>query len=125
MSDEDDQLMIELRTGIGAVYAMLIAVCAALPIPVSLPTGVVAGVEASEAVHRLTELVREIPLPEEQLANLSAGATLWLCATDMLGLINGIGFVEYRAMGGTAMLLMAQESLSDLAHWQDAQGGGS
>ncbi|MFF2522255.1 hypothetical protein [Streptomyces liangshanensis] len=125
MSDSDDRSVNELYTGLGAVYAMLITICGNLPIPVSLPTGIVTGDEAADAVRRVTELLTEIPLPDEQLSMLSAGATMWLCATDMLGLIHGGEFEKYRALGGTAMLVMAQEALLDLARWQNEQANGS
>ncbi|MYV56527.1 hypothetical protein [Streptomyces sp. SID3212] len=121
MSDLEDGVMQRLTARIAFTYARLVTVCAALPIPVALPKGQVSHRETVPAVRRITELITETLLPDEQRGQLVTAATMWLIAVDLHILLtdeDGEGFIESRAVGALGVLIMAMGDLDALGRWQ-------
>ncbi|MFJ2178909.1 hypothetical protein ACIOHE_39200 [Streptomyces sp. NPDC087851] len=116
MTDRADEMMEHAGHQIAHIYSGLASACAALPLPITLPTGVVTSEEIIPAVRRIVEIIEEVPLPEDQQADLFAVATYWLAAVDLYG-INVHEFEESRVAGVMGILLMAGETLGQLAEW--------
>lgn len=116
MSDNEDRMLAAVSHGLTVTYSGLIATCAMLPVPITLPEGLVTNLEAVPAVRRVTDIVEEQPMPEEQHAMLYTASTLWLAAMDLFELLR-IEFVEARAAGAVGILMIANEHLGDLGTW--------
>ncbi|MFF2522254.1 hypothetical protein [Streptomyces liangshanensis] len=121
MSDLEDDVMERLAARIAYTYARLLTVCAALPIPVALPKGLITHQDTVPAVRRITEVITETLLPDEQRGQLVTAATMWLIAVDLHILLTdegGEGFIEPRAIGALGVLILAQGDLDALGRWQ-------
>ncbi|MEV7422852.1 hypothetical protein [Streptomyces sp. NPDC091212] len=122
MSDNSDRMIERIGDKIGYTYAALVVVCAALPVPVALPKGIVTSEEIIPAVRRVVEIIDEIPLPEGQQAELFTAAVLWLGAVDLYELLLHTPFEASRAASAMGILLVAVDTLKDLAAWQRENG---
>ncbi|ARF62883.1 hypothetical protein B1H20_16920 [Streptomyces violaceoruber] len=123
MSDHEDEMMDLAVTRLRNVYGGLVACCAQLPLPITLPTGVVTNFDTVPAVRRVEELADEQPMPEEQKGALYTAAVLWLAAADLYRLLVEEGYVEARAAGVLGTLLIARDSLKELGTWLLEQSG--
>ncbi|WP_267244367.1 hypothetical protein [Streptomyces sp. PR69] len=117
MSDFEDQAMKRLSAHLSSTYAALAALCLNLPVPITLPTGAVSNIEATPAVRRIMEIVEDQPMPEAQQASLFAACAFWLGALDLYGLLAQGEFSDARAHSAAANLLMASDTMSDVAEW--------
>ncbi|MFE7128942.1 hypothetical protein [Streptomyces sp. NPDC057617] len=117
MSDSEDDMMETLNRRLGTTYTGLVAVCANLPVPIALPTGVVTNTEIIPAVRRVADIAEEQPMPEEQHSQLYTGAVLWLSAADLYELLIKGEYVESRAAGALGILMIANGALTDLGEW--------
>ncbi|WP_052744212.1 hypothetical protein [Streptomyces odonnellii] len=117
MSDYEDDMMETLNRRLGTTYGGLVAVCANLPVPITLPQGVVTNTEIIPAVRRVADISDEQPMPEDQHAQLFTGSVLWLTAADAFQLLIKEGYVESRAAGALGVLMIANDALTDLGGW--------
>lgn len=117
MSDFEDLAMRKIAQHLSVTYSGLVTICAALPIPVALPTVAVSNLEAVPAVRRLMDITEDQPLPEQQQATLFAIAAFWLGAMDSYSLLHREEFHSARAHSAAAALLMADDHLMDLTVW--------
>ncbi|MEV7871487.1 hypothetical protein AB0P17_36555 [Streptomyces sp. NPDC088124] len=116
MADKADMMMEDAGRQIARVYTGLAKACAVLPLPITLPTGVVASGEIIPAVRRIVQIIGEIPLPDDQRAELFAAAVYWLAAVDLYHLcLHEVE--ESRAAGVMGVLMMADEAVHGLAEW--------
>ncbi|MFE7128944.1 hypothetical protein [Streptomyces sp. NPDC057617] len=116
MSDFEDQVMRKLSTHLSVAYSGLIAVCAALPVPIALPTGEVSNLDAAPAVSRVMELAEDQPIPEAEQARLFSACAFWLGALDLYGLLTR-EFTVARGYSVAANALMAESHMQDLGAW--------
>ncbi|MEV0090441.1 hypothetical protein [Streptomyces sp. NPDC050738] len=123
MSDYQDDIMGGLGAHIANVYGKLGAICAALPVPIALPHGIVSNVEVIPAVRRVVELAEEIPLPSDQASQLLTSAIGLLAAIDLFGLLVQGDFHEVRALCAVANLMNADEAEAELLLWLTEQEG--
>ncbi|MFB6950195.1 hypothetical protein ACFCXP_11245 [Streptomyces niveus] len=117
MSDTPDSMMRGLQSSLAAVYIALVGACEHLPVPITLPTGVVHSSELMDAVRRVSEISEEQPMPEEQQAMLYTGSIMWLAAADLYGMLKHTDYVATRAEGALGILLVAGDSIGDLSTW--------
>ncbi|MFB7399767.1 hypothetical protein ACFCZR_06305 [Streptomyces rubiginosohelvolus] len=117
MSDHEDQMMGAAAHRLTTVYGGLVACCAQLPLPISLPTGLVSNLEMVPAVRRIEQLAEEQPMPEDQQSALYTGAVLWLAAVDLYRLLVEEDYVEARAAGLLGVLMVARDAINDLGTW--------
>lgn len=117
MSDHEDEMLATVSHGLTVAYTGLIATCAMLPVPITLPEGVVTNLDAVPAVRRVCELADQQPMPEEQQAMLYTGATLWLAAMDLFELLRTGEYVEARAAGAVGILVTTNGHLRELGGW--------
>lgn len=117
MSDTPDSMMRGLQSSLAAVYIGLVGACEHLPVPITLPTGVLHSSELIEAVRRVAAISEEQPMPEEQQAMLYTGAIMWLAAADLYGMLKHTDYVAARAEGGLGILLVAGDSIGELSTW--------
>ncbi|GGJ81965.1 hypothetical protein GCM10011583_11820 [Streptomyces camponoticapitis] len=117
MSDTPDSMMEAFESRLTTVYIGLVSVCENLPVPITLPTGVVHSKELVQTVRRVADIAEEQPMPEEQHAMLYTGAVMWLAAADLFGILTRTDYVEARAAGGLGILLIAGDSISELGAW--------
>ncbi|MYV53129.1 hypothetical protein [Streptomyces sp. SID3212] len=123
MSDHQDRMKEKVARGLSSTYVQLVAVCAALPLPIALPMdATVSTVEVAPAVRRAVELVSEQPLSGEQQAEMAMALTMWLAALD-LHRVNVAEYEETRTIATLAILVSAVGAIHDVITWQ--QGGGS
>jgi hypothetical protein len=121
MSDYEDATMELLTRRLTRAYTGLVATCAYLPLPITLPTGVVSNLEMIPAVIRVSELAEDQPIPEDQQAALFTGAVMWLAAADLYRMLVTEGWVESRAAGALGILMIANDALVGLGEWLLAQ----
>ncbi|MFJ8224944.1 hypothetical protein [Streptomyces griseus] len=117
MSDHEDQMMGAAAHRLSTTYGGLVACCAQLPLPISLPTGLVSNLEMVPAVRRIEQLATEQPMPEDQQSALYTGAVLWLAAVDLYRLLVEEDYVEARAAGLLGVLMIARDAIHDLGTW--------
>ncbi|MEV4974430.1 hypothetical protein [Streptomyces scopuliridis] len=117
MADSPDEMMEVLGDRIAETYIGLGMICANLPVPIELPTGVVNARTLTAAVRRVSEIAEDQPMPEEQVAGLFTASILYLAALDLLGMLQHNPYEESRAAGALGVLVLAQENLKDLAEW--------
>ncbi|MEU2797696.1 hypothetical protein [Streptomyces sp. NPDC007117] len=118
MSDFEELANRKVSAHISATYSSMVAVCLTLPLPVTLPTGMVSNLEVVPAVRRLMELTLDQPMPETMKAHVFAAAAFWLGAMDCYSLlIREEEWQVSRAHSAAANLLMADGHLEDLAAW--------
>ncbi|WHX19810.1 hypothetical protein QFW82_23565 [Streptomyces malaysiensis subsp. malaysiensis] len=85
MSDEIERDRAATARAVVLVYRLLAAVCRKLPVPISLPEGIIMdSASMIPAVRRTAEVIREEPLSEEHQAYLWGACLKWLAAADML-----------------------------------------
>lgn len=117
MADRDDEVMSSLALSISHVYSMLVHVCGLLPVPIGLPVDHhVPASDAIPAIRRITELVGEQPMGEDQMLKLYSGCIHLLAALDLYGLCS-MSYHDNRADGVAALLLHTQEDLESLEIW--------
>ncbi|MER7807903.1 hypothetical protein [Streptomyces sp900116325] len=121
MSDHEDEMMGLATARLTSVYGGLVACCEMLPIPITLPTGLVTNLDMIPAVRRIEQLADEQPIPDEQQAQLYTAALLWLAAADLYKLLVQEDYVEARVGGLLGILMMARDNLKDLGEWLLAQ----
>lgn len=114
MSDNADEMRGQLAAHLAKTYAALATICLNLPIPVTLPGGVVAVQEAVPAVRRLLEITEDQPMPEEAQANLFAACAFWLGGEDLFRLLVIEEFNGARAHSCAANLIMCEETMRDV-----------
>ncbi|MFI1535545.1 hypothetical protein [Streptomyces anandii] len=120
MADFDELSTERIARSLAKQYAVLIASCEMLPIPVSLPrstNGELSNVDTVPAVRRLAELAGEQPMPEEIQAALFTAAIFWLTAMDQLGIIIANQWHDIRGFQALAALEMSGSALADLGAW--------
>ncbi|MFC7869651.1 hypothetical protein ACFUS2_00625 [[Kitasatospora] papulosa] len=117
MSDFEELATRKIAAHLSVTYSGLATLCAALPIPVTLPTGAVSNLEAIPAVRRLMDITEDQPLPEQQQATLFAVGAFWLGAMDSYSLLVREEFHSARAHSAVAALLMADDHMMDLTVW--------
>ncbi|MFF1416551.1 hypothetical protein [Streptomyces sp. NPDC058280] len=117
MSDSEDATMELLTHRLTTTYTGLVATCATLPIPITLPTGDVSSKDLIPAVRRIVEIVEEQPVPEDQQAQLFTGAVLWLAAADLYSMLIKGEFIEARAAGALGTPMIANDALHALGEW--------
>ncbi|WP_052744213.1 hypothetical protein [Streptomyces odonnellii] len=116
MSDYEEQVKHTLSAHLSRAYSGLVAICAALPVPIALPTGEVSNLDTTPAVSRVMELAEDQPMPEEQQAHLFASCSFWLGALDLYGLLT-LSFSTARGYAVAANILMAESHMEDLGAW--------
>lgn len=117
MADDKDEIMGVIALGISQVYTILVNVCRKLPVPIGLPTDPHIPVEdAYPAIQRAADLAGEQPMGELQGIQLYAGCVHLLSAIDLYALC-AARYMDTRADGASANLLIAEESLNALALW--------
>ncbi|MEV7871486.1 hypothetical protein AB0P17_36550 [Streptomyces sp. NPDC088124] len=122
MSDSPDEMMELIEDRIGEAYAGFVMVCASLPVPIELPTGLVMGDSIVAAIQRVSEIATDQPMPEDQRAGLYGAAVLMLGAMDLYGVLQNNLYRESRAAAALAVLAMVRGSLVDLAEWLGSDG---
>ncbi|MEU1275313.1 hypothetical protein [Streptomyces sp. NPDC005799] len=117
MADHNDEVLREVALAISTVYTILVDVCRALPVPIGLPTDQHIPVqEAYPAIQRVADLAGEQPMGELQGIQLYTGCIHLLAAIDLYALC-ATRYMDTRAEGASANLIIAQESLKALALW--------
>jgi hypothetical protein len=117
MADHNDEVMGALAHSISTVYTILVDVCGMLPVPIGLPTDQhIPASEAYPAIQRVSELAEEQPMGERQGIQLYTGCIYLLAAIDLYALC-AARYMDTRAEGCGATLLVAEESLRALALW--------
>lgn len=114
MSDTADEMRNQLAAHLARAYAALATICLNLPIPVTLPGGIVTVQDAVPAVRRLLEITEDQPMPEEAQANLFAACAFWLGAEDIFRLLVVDEFNGARAHSCAANLIMCEETMHDV-----------
>ncbi|MEU9245851.1 hypothetical protein [Streptomyces sp. NPDC048385] len=117
MADDKDEVMGSLAYSISTVYTILVDSCRMLPVPIGLPTDQhIPAEEAYPAIQRVAELAGEQPMGELQALQLYTGCISLLAAIDLYALC-AARYMDTRAEGCSANLLVAQENLTRLATW--------
>jgi len=117
MADHDDEVMREVALAISTVYTVLVDVCMALPVPIGLPTDPHIPVqEAYPAIQRVADLADEQPMGELQGVQLYTGCIHLLAAIDLYALC-AARYMDTRAEGASANLIVAQDALQTLRLW--------
>ncbi|MFJ1581575.1 hypothetical protein [Streptomyces sp. NPDC088182] len=117
MTDSPDEMMEILGDRVAETYIGLVMICAGLPVPIELPTGVVDAGTLTAAVRRVSEIAEDQPMPEAQVAGLYTASILYLAALDLLGMLQHNAYEGSRMAGALGILVLAQENLKDLAGW--------
>ncbi|MYV56526.1 hypothetical protein [Streptomyces sp. SID3212] len=116
MSDFEENARRSVIVHLHHAYLHLVAVCANLPVPISLPEDFEPR-ETVAVLERVAEISDDQPMPEDQQADLFTGAIMILAATDLVAAMNA-RFVEWRPMAAMATLEVALDALHDLMEWQ-------
>ena len=123
MADRDDEVMSVLAHSISATYSILVDVCEALPVPITLPTDRhIPATNAVPAIQRVAALAEDQPMGEMQEGQLYAGCIHLLAAIDLYALC-AARYEDTRAEGIGANLLYADEALKLLLVWLLANAG--
>ncbi|WP_217545591.1 hypothetical protein [Streptomyces sp. GbtcB6] len=123
MADRDDEVMSVLARSISATYSLLVDVCDALPVPITLPTDRhIPATNAVPAIQRVAALAEDQPMGEMQEAQLYTGCIHLLAAIDLYALC-AARYEDTRAEGIGANLLYADEALKSLLIWLLANAG--
>ncbi|WEH40782.1 hypothetical protein [Streptomyces sp. AM 2-1-1] len=117
MSDFEEMAMRKLSAHLSTTYSSIATACAALPIPVIIPTGAVSNLEAVPAMRRVLALAADQPMPELHQAELFGAAAHWLGAMDSYSLLIREEFHEARTYSAAANLIAADGAVMDLAVW--------
>lgn len=84
MSDRHDRMIQEAGDSIGRIYALIVRICAHLPVPITLPDGpVIEGSEAIPAIKRVVEIIADQPITEEIQVGIWGGCLHWLSAAHL------------------------------------------
>jgi len=117
MADHKDETMRVLALSVSTVYTILVDVCGMLPVPIGLPADPhIPASEAYPAIQRVADLAGEQPMGELQGIQLYTGCIHLLAAIDLYALC-AARYMDTRAEGCSANLLVAEESLKALALW--------
>ena len=123
MADRDDEIMSVLAHSISATYSLLVDVCAALPVSITMPIDRhIPASDAIPAIQRVASLAEDQPMGEGQEAQLYTGCIHLLAAIDLYALC-AARYMETRAEGVGANLLYADEALKNLLVWLLANAG--
>ncbi|GEC02973.1 hypothetical protein SSP24_06280 [Streptomyces spinoverrucosus] len=123
MADRDDEIMSALAHSISVTYSLLVDVCQALPVPVSMPTDRRIPTSAAvPAIRRAAALAGEQPMGEDQEAHLFTGCIHLLAAIDLYALC-ATRYDQTRAEGVGVNLLHADDALRTLLVWLLANAG--
>ncbi|MFF2522256.1 hypothetical protein [Streptomyces liangshanensis] len=118
MSDHQDRMMEKVTRGLASTYVQLVAICAALPLPIALPMeATVSSVEVAPAVRRAVDLIADQPVSGEQQAEMAMALTMWLAALD-LHRVNVSEYEETRTIATLAILVSAVGAIHDVKAWQ-------
>lgn len=119
MADSNNLNLEAIARSIAKQYAVLVAACEMLPIPVALPepTETLSNADTVPAVRRLAEIADEQPVPVEVQASIFTAALFWLTAMDMLGLLVVNEWNDIRGFQALAALEMSGSALADLGTW--------
>ncbi|MFD5266739.1 hypothetical protein [Streptomyces sp. NPDC058335] len=117
MAEHADEVMRALAHSISVTYSLLVDVCEALPVPITLPTDRhIPAVNAVPAIQRAAELAKDQPMGETQEAQLFTGCIHLLAAIDLYALC-ATRYMETRAEGVGANLLYSDQALKNLMVW--------
>ncbi|MET9729713.1 hypothetical protein ABZZ79_03300 [Streptomyces sp. NPDC006458] len=117
MADRDDEIMGALAHSISVTYSLLVDVCEALPVPITIPTDRhIPATNAVPAIQRVAALAEDQPMGEAQEAQLFTGCIHLLAAIDLYALC-AARYEETRAEGVGANLLYADGALKALWVW--------
>ncbi|MBP2583382.1 hypothetical protein J3A78_003860 [Streptomyces sp. PvR006] len=116
MSDYQDEIMGRIARDLSLTYTILVKACANLPLPITLPTGEISNLDAVPAVRRVSEIVEDIPMPQDAQAALFASCCFWLASMDLYGLLCQ-DFHQARAHSALATLIVTTDSLAELGDW--------
>ncbi|MBL1108001.1 hypothetical protein JK361_26005 [Streptomyces sp. 5-8] len=117
MAEHEDEIMMALAHAISATYSLLVDVCDALPVPITLPTDRhIPATNAVPAIQRVAALAKDQPMGETQEAQLFTGCIHLLAAIDLYALC-AARFEETRAEGVGANLVYGDEALRHLLVW--------
>ncbi|MFE2046376.1 hypothetical protein ACFXAZ_36740 [Streptomyces sp. NPDC059477] len=124
MADHDaDEIMNALAHSISSTYSLLVDVCQALPVPITMPTDRhIPTSTALPAIRRAEMLAQEEPMGETQEVQLRSGCIYLLAAIDLYALC-ATRYEETRAEGVGANLLHADDALKTLLVWLLANTG--
>ena len=117
MSDTADEMRGDLAAHLAKTYGALATTCLNLPIPVTLPGGVVEAGDAVAGVRRLMEITEDQPMPEQAQADLFSACAFWLGAEDLFRLLCTEEFNVPRAYSCAANLIMCENSLEDVVNF--------
>lgn len=120
MADSDDEQMIEIGVDLARLYGAIAEACSALPVPIQLPGGIIEPSECLDSIRRVVDIVKDIPMPEEQQANLFAACLFWLTGMDLFRL-QVLDPVPLRIHCLAAQLMSAEESVLPLIYWTRRQ----
>ncbi|CUW29681.1 hypothetical protein [Streptomyces reticuli] len=117
MAERDDETLGALAHSISMTYSLLVDVCQALPVPITLPADRHVPVTgAVSAIQRVAELVKDQPMGELQEMQLFTGCIHLLAAIDLYVLCV-TRYQETRAEGVGANLIYSDEALRRLLAW--------
>lgn len=84
MSDHHDRMIQETGDRIARVYTLIVKICANLPLPIDLPSGmIIEGSEAIPAVKRAVEIIQDQPIPNDVQMGIWGGCLHWLSAAHL------------------------------------------
>ncbi|MER8030706.1 hypothetical protein ABTZ78_17305 [Streptomyces bauhiniae] len=120
MADSNDFDQERITRSLIKQYMVLRSACEMMPLPIVLPKqadGIFDNSEASPAVRRIVEIADELPIPEENRAELFTAALFWLTASDLLAIILGHGWSDVRGFQALAALELSGDALAAFGMW--------
>ncbi|MBK3630524.1 hypothetical protein JHN59_38160 [Streptomyces sp. MBT49] len=124
MADRDDEVMMAIATSISVTYSILVDVCQALPVPITMPIDRhIPVTDAFPAIQRVADLAEEVPMGEEQTMRLYTGCIHLLAGIELYALC-AASYADTRAEGAAINLIHANSNLEPLLVWLLAHGTG-
>lgn len=111
MADREDAHREACLVKLSAIYTLMVHACAALPVPITLPTEDLHHGTVIPAVRRTLAILTDVPVGEDTKAYLGSGCIAFLAASDLYGLL----MVEYdpaRVAAIDGLLMQAEDSLA-------------
>ncbi|MFI8531081.1 hypothetical protein ACIGMX_12610 [Streptomyces aquilus] len=114
MADREDEILHALAHGISVTYSLMVEVCEALPVPISLPSDRhIPVANAVPAIQRAAALAKDQPMSESQEAHLYYGCVYLLASIDLYAL-TASRYEETRAEAVGANLAQSETHLKAL-----------
>ncbi|MFI1030754.1 hypothetical protein [Streptomyces sp. NPDC020951] len=124
MADRDDEVMQALTLSISRTYTLLVDVCQALPVRITMPVDRhIPVTDAYPAIQRVADLAGEVPMGEAQTMRLYTGCIHLLAGIDLYALCAS-RYMDSRAEAAAVNLIHADSQLEPLLNWLLANGTG-